>query len=170
MGAHFAKVRVVVPSSLAVACAIAVTVNRPSSPSREEGDDNATCAALNEGAKTSNRLADDQGVHLSRTLIRVDCFRIGNEPTDVVLEQDAVPAKQFAGVADRLAALDRTERLCEGFCQLPIRANSIEQEQRRLIARTMPYRDLERLPADQDLPYLDAAWLHGCRNWSSGTG
>src|SRR6266478_2453281 len=113
MGAHFAKVRVVVPSSLAVACAIAVTVNRPSSPSREEGDDNATCAALNEGAKTSNRLADDQGVHLSRTLIRVDCFRIGNEPTDVVLEQDAVPAQQFAGVADRLAALDRTERLCE---------------------------------------------------------
>jgi len=28
----------------------------------------------------------------------------------------------------------------------------------------------ERLPADRDLPHLDVAWLHGCRDWSPGTG
>ena len=61
------------------------------------------------------------------------------------------------------------ERFKEGFRQLPIRANSVEQKQRRLIARTMPYRDLERLPADQDLPDLDFAWLEGGRNWSPRT-
>jgi hypothetical protein len=62
------------------------------------------------------------------------------------------------------------ERFEKGLCQLPIRANSVEQEQCGLIARTMPYRDLERLPADQDLPNLDFAWLKGCRNWSPRTG
>ena len=69
---------------------------------------------------------------------------------------------------------DDRRRMCErfekGLCQLPIRANSVEQEQRGLIARTMPYRDLERLPADRDLPDLDFAWLEGCRNWSPRTG
>jgi hypothetical protein len=34
----------------------------------------------------------------------------------------------------------------------------------------MPDRDLERLTADQNLPHLDVAWLHGCRNRVSGTG
>ena len=62
------------------------------------------------------------------------------------------------------------ERFKEGFCQLPIRANSVEQEQRRPITSTMPDRDLERLTADQHLPHLDVAWLHGCRNRFSGTG
>ena len=81
---------------------------------------------------------------------------------------------RHGGAADPGHVEDDRRRMCErfkeGFCQLPIRANSVEHEQRRLIASTMPYRDLERLPADQDLPYLDVAWLHGCRNWSSGTG
>ena len=33
------------------------------------------------------------------------------------------------------------ERLKEGFCQLPIRADAVEREQRRPIAGTMPDRD-----------------------------
>jgi hypothetical protein len=61
------------------------------------------------------------------------------------------------------------ERFKEGFCQLPVGTNSVEQQQRGLIAGTMPYRDLKRLPAEQDLPHLDVAWLGGYRN-SLGTG
>jgi len=62
------------------------------------------------------------------------------------------------------------ERFKEGFCQLPIRADAVEQEQRRPIAGTMPDRDLERLAADRDMPYLDVAWLPGSRNRSFRTG
>ena len=62
------------------------------------------------------------------------------------------------------------ERFKEGFCQLPIRADAVEPEQRRPIAGTMPDRDLERLAADRDMPYPDVAWLPGSRNRSFRTG
>ena len=69
---------------------------------------------------------------------------------------------------------DDRRRMCkrfeEGFCQLPIGTNSVEQEQWGLITRTMPDRDPKRLPANRDLPYLDVAWLHGSRNRSFRTG
>src|SRR5258707_11646044 len=70
------------------------------------------CASY-EGTQSRNGLADDQSVHLSCALVRVYRFRIGHESTNVVFEKDAVAAQQFAGIADRFAALDRTERLCE---------------------------------------------------------
>jgi hypothetical protein len=59
----------------------------------------AACA-LDEGTQPRNGLADDQRVHLPSALIGVDRFGIGHETSDVVLEQDAVAAEQFARIAD----------------------------------------------------------------------
>src|SRR5258707_10090945 len=66
-----------------------------------------------EGTQSRNGLADDQRVHLPCALIGVDCFGIGHEASDVVLEEDAVAAEQLARIADGFAAFDRAERLRE---------------------------------------------------------
>src|SRR5712672_629206 len=55
------------------------------------------CASY-EGTQSRNGLADDQSVHLSCALVRVDRFRISDEAPDMILEQDAVAAQQFAGI------------------------------------------------------------------------
>src|SRR5207244_8392770 len=57
------------------------------------------CLASYEGTQSRNGLADDQRVHLPCALIGVDCFGIGHEASDVVLEQDAVAAEQLARLA-----------------------------------------------------------------------
>jgi hypothetical protein len=44
------------------------------------------CLASYEGTQSRNRLADDQRAHLPCPLIGVDCFGIGHEASDVVLE------------------------------------------------------------------------------------
>src|SRR5262249_50716565 len=64
---------------------------------------------LDEGAEASYGFADNQRVHFARAFIGIDSFRVGNEATDMVLEQDAVAAEQFARIADSLAAFDRGE-------------------------------------------------------------
>src|SRR5258705_7536900 len=69
--------------------------------------------ALDEGAQSGDGLSDNQRVHLPGALVRVDRFRVRHEAPDVVLQQDAVSAKQLARIADGLAALDRAERLRE---------------------------------------------------------
>src|ERR1700733_1598634 len=69
--------------------------------------------ALYERAQSRNRLADDQRVHLPGTLVGVDRFGIGHEPTDMIFEQDAVAAEQFTRIADGFAAFDGAERLGE---------------------------------------------------------
>src|SRR6266478_2012927 len=71
------------------------------------------CLASHEGTQSCNGLADDQRVHLPCALIGVDCFGIGHEASDVVLEQDAVAAEQLARITDGFAAFDRAERLRE---------------------------------------------------------
>src|SRR5262249_13388909 len=62
---------------------------------------------LDEGAEASYGFADDQRVHFARSFIRIDSFGVGNEATDMVLEQDAVAAEHFARIADSLSAFDR---------------------------------------------------------------
>src|SRR5215471_18162493 len=65
---------------------------------------------LDEGAKTRDVLANDQRVHLARAFIGIDSFSIGDEAPNVILEQDAVAAEQFARPAYGLAAPDAAER------------------------------------------------------------
>src|SRR5262249_31675288 len=48
---------------------------------------------LNEGAEASYGFADDQCVHFACTFIGIDGFGVGNEATDMVLEQDAVAVR-----------------------------------------------------------------------------
>ena len=61
---------------------------------------------LDEGAEASYGFSYDQRVRFARAFIGIDSFGVGNEATDVVLEQDAVAAEQFARIADSLAAFD----------------------------------------------------------------
>src|SRR5262249_14648110 len=65
---------------------------------------------LDEGAKTRNVLANDQRVHLARAFIGIDGLGIGDEAPNVVLEKDAVAAKQFARPADSLSAPHAAKR------------------------------------------------------------
>src|SRR4029077_16520677 len=64
-----------------------------------------------EGAKSRDRLADDQGVHLRRAFIGIDGLRVGDETPNVVFEQNAIAAKKLACVAYGLAAFDGGESL-----------------------------------------------------------
>src|SRR5271170_6569464 len=49
-----------------------------------------------EGTQSRNGLADDQRVDLPCALVGVYRFCVGHEPSNVVLEQDAVAAEQLA--------------------------------------------------------------------------
>src|SRR5258705_8935369 len=51
------------------------------------------------------------------------------------------------------------ERLKERLRQLPIGADPVEQQQRRLLTAPVPDGDLEQLPIDRDFPRLDLARL-----------
>src|SRR5262245_38041931 len=64
---------------------------------------------LGEGAEASYGFSYDQRVHFARAFIGIDSFGVSNEATDMVLEQDAVAAEQFARIADSLAAFHRGE-------------------------------------------------------------
>ena len=64
-----------------------------------------------ERAEAGDGAADDERVDLAGALVGVDRFRVGDEPADLVFQQDAVAAEQFAGVADGLPHPDRAERL-----------------------------------------------------------
>src|SRR6267378_1552451 len=89
---------------------------RSGQSSKEKGGSvgrSGQCLASYEGTQSRNGLADDQRVHLPCALIGVDCFGIGHEASDVVLEQDAVAAEQLARIANGFAAFDRAERLRE---------------------------------------------------------
>src|SRR5258708_5488288 len=66
---------------------------------------------LHEGAEPRDGFAENQVLHLERALVGVECFRIHEEPPDVVLSGDAVAAEQLACPRDRLAALGG----CEGL-------------------------------------------------------
>src|ERR1700744_810825 len=69
------------------------------------------CSCSNKSAEAGNRLADDQRVHLSRPFVRINCLGSRDEAADMVLQENAVAAKQFAGVANRLTAFDGTKSL-----------------------------------------------------------
>src|SRR5712691_10783276 len=66
---------------------------------------------LHEGADAGDGAPDDQGVDLAGALVGVDRLGVGHEPAHMVLQQDAVPAQQLAGPADRFPHPDRAERL-----------------------------------------------------------
>src|SRR6266436_103557 len=77
------------------------TRDRPSydSPSQESP---LYESPLYESTEAGDCPADDQRVDLAGALVGVDRFGVGDEPAHMVLEQNAVPAEQFAGPADRL--------------------------------------------------------------------
>src|ERR1700741_5287653 len=52
--------------------------------------------ASDEGAEAGDRLADDQVLHLVRTLVRIEGLRVREEARDVVFEADAIAAVQLA--------------------------------------------------------------------------
>src|SRR6202034_171695 len=62
----------------------------------------ATPRGSDEGAETGDGAADDERVDLAGALVGVDRLRVGDEPADLVFQQDAVPAEQLTRVADRL--------------------------------------------------------------------
>src|ERR1700719_2527600 len=69
---------------------------------------------LNESAQAGNGLAQNQVLHLERTLVGVQSFRIHEESPDVVVSGDAVAAEQLARPRDRLAALGCREGFGKG--------------------------------------------------------
>src|ERR1700745_19489 len=56
-----------------------------------------------EGAEAGDRLADDQVLHLEGALVGVERLSIGEEAADIVIDDDAVAAVQFARPGDSLA-------------------------------------------------------------------
>src|SRR6516165_11541399 len=55
-----------------------------------------------EGGQAGDGAADDKRVDLAGALVGVDRLGVGDEPADLLLQQDAVAAEQLAGVADGL--------------------------------------------------------------------
>src|SRR6266699_2813036 len=80
-------------------------VRRPGPAVQRSGD----CS--DKGGQAGYGAADDQGVDLAGALVGVDRLGVRDEPADLLLQQDAVPAEQFAGVADALPHPHRAERL-----------------------------------------------------------
>src|ERR1700694_1771122 len=74
-------------------------------------------------AEPGQRSADDQGVHFPGALVGVDGLGVGDKPADVVVEDDAVAAEQFACVTDGLAHPYRAERF--GQRRMPILGKSL---------------------------------------------
>jgi hypothetical protein len=68
---------------------------------------------LEERALPGDASPDDQGVHLPFALVGVDCFRVCDEASDVMLQQDSVVAQQFVCLTDGFAHPDRTPGLRE---------------------------------------------------------
>src|SRR5262249_61457184 len=68
---------------------------------------------LDEGAETRDRLADDQCIHLARSLVGIDRLRVRDEASHVLVQQDAVSPEQFARISNRLATLHGAECLGE---------------------------------------------------------
>ena len=68
---------------------------------------------LDEGAAAGDGFADNQRVHLARAFIRIDGFGVGDETTDMVLQQDAVAVEQFPRIADGLAPPQGDDRLSQ---------------------------------------------------------
>src|SRR6516165_2545611 len=64
------------------------------------------CFYLHKGAQSGDRFADDQRVHFAGALIRINGFGVGDKAANMIVQENAVAAEQFARMADRLAALD----------------------------------------------------------------
>jgi len=96
------------------------------------GDQIADCTIRSdEGAQASDGLSNNEGIHLSRALIRVDCLRVGDKAADMVVEQDTVAAEQFAGIADRFSAFDSAEQ--SEACSSCMRPSSCNCAKRSII-------------------------------------
>src|SRR6516225_9997934 len=96
------------------------------------GDQIADCTIRSdEGAQACDGLSNNEGIHLSRALIRVDCLRVGDKAADMVVEQDTVAAEQFAGIADRFSAFDSAEQ--SEACSSCMRPSSCNCAKRSII-------------------------------------
>ena len=62
-----------------------------------------TCRRLYRRAESGDGAADDEGVHLARASLGVDGFGVGDEPSDIVLQQDSVTVEQFPRLSDGFA-------------------------------------------------------------------
>ena len=60
---------------------------------------------LYEGAEAGDGAADDQGVDFAGAFVGVDGLGVGDEAAHVVLQQDAVPAEEFARPADMVSRI-----------------------------------------------------------------
>src|ERR1700744_3106563 len=65
----------------------------------------------NECSESSDRLSDDQVLHLECAFVGIQGFAVGKETSGLVVGDDAIPAKKLAGPSDRLTALGSAERL-----------------------------------------------------------
>jgi len=63
---------------------------------------------LHKSAEACDSAANNQRIHFAGTFVGVNCFGIGHEATDMVIEQDTVAGQQFAGIAHRLATVSYT--------------------------------------------------------------
>src|SRR5882724_7841656 len=68
---------------------------------------------LHEGAEAGYGFADDQVLHLECAFVGIKRFRIREETADVIVGGDTVSAAQLSGPCDCLAALSRSECLCD---------------------------------------------------------
>jgi hypothetical protein len=59
-----------------------------------------SATASDEGAVTGKGAPDDESVHLAGSFIGVDGLGVGNEATDVVIQQDSIATEQLAGPSD----------------------------------------------------------------------
>src|SRR5882672_5471298 len=75
--------------------------------------------ALHKGAEPRDRLADDQVLHLVGALVGIERFRIREEPRDVVVEDDTVPAEDLSSPGDRLPHPGGGKRLGQRRMMVP---------------------------------------------------
>src|SRR5579859_7412800 len=78
-------------------------------------------SALRKGAEPGDGFADDQILHLVGPFVGVQRFGIREETCNLIIGDNTIAAKHFAGPCDGLAALRRCERLrerCMSICQL----------------------------------------------------
>src|SRR5258708_3432569 len=60
-----------------------------------------------ESAKSSDRFADDQRVHLSCAFVGVEGLRVRDEAADMMVQEDAIGAEQLTRPADSFTHPDR---------------------------------------------------------------
>src|ERR1700688_1237566 len=113
----------------------------------------AANAPSDESAEASDRLADDQVLHLVGALVGVERLGVGKKASGLVVGDDAVAAEHLARPCDGLAALRRAERL--GERRMSVRQFALGMQLGLAHDQALRRRDVGNHPGEEVLHQLE---------------